>query len=108
MTPKTGSSFSASSRTLPNSSTTAVGIAPARPKESAIGTSVPPSSSFIPAAQGQKAYEVLAPLLGARVAYRAFDALGHGISEDSLIEAARWLTARLDDGAKALGNRDSS
>jgi phospholipase/carboxylesterase len=50
----------------------------------------------VPAAQGRKAYEVLAPLLGARVAYRAFDGLGHGISEESLAEAARWLTARLD------------
>lgn len=54
----------------------------------------------IPAAQGYKAYEVLAPLLGARVAYRAFEALGHGISEDSVVEAARWLTTRLDDGPK--------
>jgi phospholipase/carboxylesterase len=55
----------------------------------------------IPASQGHKAYEVLEPLLGARVAYRAFDGLGHGISEDSIAEAARWLTARLDDLAKS-------
>ncbi len=53
----------------------------------------------IPAAQGEQAYEVLGPLLGARVAYRVFDALGHGISEDSAVGAARWLTARLDDRA---------
>jgi len=53
----------------------------------------------IPAAQGHKAYQVLEPLLGGRVAYRAFDGLGHGISEVSLGEAARWLTARLDDRA---------
>ncbi len=53
----------------------------------------------VPVAQGRKAYQVLAPLLGARVAYRAFDALGHGISEDSVAEAARWLTARLDMAA---------
>ncbi|HEX7487806.1 MAG TPA: phospholipase, partial [Anaeromyxobacteraceae bacterium] len=53
----------------------------------------------VPTAQGRKAYEVLAPLLGARVAYRAFDGLGHGISDESLAEAARWLTARLDGGA---------
>jgi phospholipase/carboxylesterase len=53
----------------------------------------------VPAAQGRKAYEVLAPLLAARVAYRAFDGLGHGISEESLAEAARWLTTRLDAGA---------
>ncbi len=50
----------------------------------------------VPISQGHKAYEVLAPLLGSRVTYRAFDALGHGISEESLGEAARWLTARLD------------
>jgi len=55
--------------------------------------------AVVPAGQGRKAYEVLAPLLGARVAYRAFDGLGHGISEDSLAEAARWLTAQLDRGA---------
>ena len=53
----------------------------------------------VPAAQGHKAYQVLVPLLGARVAYRAFDALGHGISEESIAEAARWLTARLDGRA---------
>jgi phospholipase/carboxylesterase len=50
----------------------------------------------IPAAQGRKAYEVLAPLLGARVAYHEIEALGHGISDASLGAAARWLTARLD------------
>lgn len=52
-----------------------------------------------PAAPGHKAYEVLAPLLGSRVAYRAFDTLRQGISEESLVGATRWLTARLDDGA---------
>ncbi len=50
----------------------------------------------IPAAQGYRAYEVLAPLLGDQVSYRAFDGLGHGISEESVAHAARWLTARLD------------
>ncbi len=55
--------------------------------------------NVIPAAQGHKAYEVLAPLLGARIAYRAFEMLGHGISEESLVEAAHWLTARLDDAS---------
>ncbi len=50
----------------------------------------------VPVSQGHQAYEVLAPTLGSRVAYRAFEGLGHGISEDSLGEAARWLTARLD------------
>ncbi len=53
----------------------------------------------VPAVQGHKAYQVLATLLGTRVEYRAFDALGHGISDDSLAEASRWLTARLDEGA---------
>src|SRR6266702_2443981 len=37
-------------------------------------------------------------LHGARVAYRAFEGLGHGISEESLAEAARWLKTRLDTG----------
>ncbi|MFL5263865.1 MAG: alpha/beta hydrolase [Anaeromyxobacteraceae bacterium] len=50
----------------------------------------------IPLAQGRKAHEVLAPLLGPRITYREFVGLGHGISEESLGEAARWLTARLD------------
>lgn len=51
----------------------------------------------VPAAQGHRAYEVLAPLLGPRVTYRAFEGLGHGISQESLAEAARWLSARLDE-----------
>ncbi len=50
----------------------------------------------VPAAQGYRAYEVLAPLLGPRVAHRAFEGLGHGISNESLAEAARWLSDRLD------------
>jgi phospholipase/carboxylesterase len=50
----------------------------------------------VPVGQGRKAHEVLAPLLGGRVTYRELDGLGHGISEDSLAVAARWLTARLD------------
>lgn len=50
----------------------------------------------VSAAQGHKAYEVLAPLLGRRITHRAFDGLGHGISNESLAEAARWLTAQLD------------
>jgi predicted esterase len=52
----------------------------------------------VPVAQGRKIDEVLAPLLGSRAALRVFDGLGHGISEESLAEAARWLTARLDEG----------
>jgi phospholipase/carboxylesterase len=50
----------------------------------------------VPLAQGQKAHEVLRPLLGPRLAFHAFPGLGHGISEESLGEAARWLTERLD------------
>ncbi len=34
---------------------------------------------------------------GERVVYRAFEELGHGISEESIAEAARWLTARLEE-----------
>jgi phospholipase/carboxylesterase len=51
----------------------------------------------VPVSEGHKAYEVLAPLMGGRVAYRAFEGLGHGISEESIAEASRWLTARLDE-----------
>ena len=50
----------------------------------------------VPAAEGRKAYQVLASLLGARASWVAFPGLGHAISEQSLGEAARWLTARLD------------
>ena len=50
----------------------------------------------VPVAQGRKIQEVLSPLLGTRVAYREFEHLGHGIDAESLGEAARWLTARLD------------
>ena len=57
------------------------------------------ADEVVPAAQGRKVYEVLAPLLGSRITHRAFDGLGHGISNESLAEAARWLTARLDGDA---------
>ena len=50
----------------------------------------------VPADDGRKAYELLAPLLGARVRHRQLEDLGHGISNESLGEAARWLTAELD------------
>ncbi|HZZ85157.1 MAG TPA: alpha/beta fold hydrolase [Anaeromyxobacteraceae bacterium] len=50
----------------------------------------------VPAAMGRKAFEVLRSLLGTRVAYRELEGLAHGISEESLGEAARWLAARLD------------
>lgn len=49
----------------------------------------------IPAENARKVYEVLVPLLAERVACRIYEGLGHGVSEDSLAEAARWLTARL-------------
>jgi phospholipase/carboxylesterase len=49
----------------------------------------------IPVGEGRKAYQVLAPWLGARVTFREFDGLGHGISNESLDEAARWLSERL-------------
>jgi phospholipase/carboxylesterase len=49
----------------------------------------------VPVAQGRKIHDVLAPLLGPRVAYRKFEHLGHGIDADSLGEAARWLEASL-------------
>lgn len=52
--------------------------------------------AVVPADQGREAYDVLARLLGDRVAHRSFDDLDHGISAESLAEAARWLTARLD------------
>jgi phospholipase/carboxylesterase len=55
----------------------------------------------VPAEMSRKAYEVLAPLLPGRVARRTFDALPHEISEESLAEATRWLTARLDGARPA-------
>lgn len=53
----------------------------------------------VPVAQGRKIAEVLAPVLGARMVYRELEGLGHGVSEESLAEAARWLSARLDEPA---------
>lgn len=50
----------------------------------------------VPAAEGRKAHDVLAPLLGPRVQLVAYPGLGHGLSPESISEAARWLTARLD------------
>ncbi len=50
----------------------------------------------VPVTEGRKAYQVLAPLMGPRVAFHAFPGLGHGISPESLAEAARWLAARVD------------
>lgn len=50
----------------------------------------------VPASEGRKAFEVLAPLLGPRIAHRAFEGLGHGISGESLAAATGWLSAQLD------------
>jgi phospholipase/carboxylesterase len=49
----------------------------------------------IPAAQARKAHEVLLPLMGSRVTCRVLDGLGHGVSQESVGEAARWLEAQL-------------
>jgi phospholipase/carboxylesterase len=51
----------------------------------------------VPVAQGRKAYEVLAGLIGDRAEWHEYPGLGHGISEESLGEALRWVSARLDD-----------
>lgn len=50
----------------------------------------------VPIDQGRRAHEVLATILGPRATFRAFEGLGHGISEESLAAAAGWLAARLD------------
>ncbi|HTP30156.1 MAG TPA: alpha/beta fold hydrolase [Anaeromyxobacteraceae bacterium] len=50
----------------------------------------------VPLVEGRKAYEVLRSLIGARVQFVEFPGLGHLISRESIAEAARWLTARLD------------
>jgi len=47
----------------------------------------------IPVARGREAPTLLAPLLGSRIEYREY-AMGHGISEESLADADRWLAAR--------------
>jgi phospholipase/carboxylesterase len=56
----------------------------------------------VPVTEGRKAHDVLAPLMGPRVRFVAFPGLGHGISPESLVEMAGWLTARLD-AAPATG-----
>ncbi len=52
----------------------------------------------VPADEGRKAYEVLRPLLGARLSYRELAGLAHGNSEESLALAVRWLSERLERG----------
>ena len=49
----------------------------------------------VPEDQGRRAYEVVSGFMGSRASYRAFEGLGHGISEESGAEAARWLAARI-------------
>ena len=51
----------------------------------------------VPAAQERKAYEVLAGLLGDRAGWRAYEGIGHGISDASLADAVAWVAARLDE-----------
>lgn len=50
----------------------------------------------VPVDQCRRAHQVLATLLGPRATFRPFEGLGHGISGESLGEATRWLTERLD------------
>ena len=50
----------------------------------------------VPVADGRKVAAVLGKLLGPRLTYQEYVSLGHGISDESLADAARWLTARLD------------
>jgi len=52
----------------------------------------------VPVDLARKAHQVLAPLLGTRVALRVFEDLGHGTSAESVSTAASWLAARLGDG----------
>ncbi len=52
--------------------------------------------AVVPAAEGRKAHQVLASLLGARATWVAFPGLGHAISPESIGVAARWLAERLD------------
>ncbi len=47
----------------------------------------------VPVERGREARDLLRPLLGDRLAYREY-AIGHGISPESLAEAAAWLSAR--------------
>jgi phospholipase/carboxylesterase len=47
----------------------------------------------VPVQRGRRVRELLAPLLGDRLAYREHDA-GHFVTEATLGEAAAWLAAR--------------
>jgi phospholipase/carboxylesterase len=50
----------------------------------------------VPVEQGRKIHQVLSALMGERASLREYPGLGHGVSAESVSEAARWLTARLD------------
>jgi phospholipase/carboxylesterase len=51
------------------------------------------ADDVVPVERGREARDLLAPLLGPRLAYREYD-LGHAISDESLADAADWLAAR--------------
>ena len=51
----------------------------------------------VPVAQGRKAHEVLAGLMGDRATWHEYPGLGHGISDESLSAAVKWVEARLGD-----------
>jgi phospholipase/carboxylesterase len=51
----------------------------------------------VPITRGREARDLLAPLLGARLAFREYP-IGHGISPESLGAASAWLSARLGPG----------
>jgi predicted esterase len=48
-------------------------------------------------AQGRKALEVLTGLMGDRAEWHEYPGLGHGISDESLAAAVKWVGARLAD-----------
>lgn len=51
------------------------------------------ADDVVPVERGREARDLLAPLLGQRLAYREY-AFGHTIAEESLADAAAWLAAR--------------
>jgi phospholipase/carboxylesterase len=51
----------------------------------------------VPVERGREARDLLAPLLGPRVAWREYP-IGHGIAPESLADAAAWVSARLAPG----------
>lgn len=61
--------------------------------------------AVVPAPQGRKAYELAASLLGERASYRELPELDHGISEESLGLATRWLAERIGSAGAPGGDR---